>query len=353
MRAAILALAALLAAPAAAAARDVCDPPAADASSGELTAHAVALMYGECGPPRLDGVGDLLSRAILDDQWSWWGRTWAIRTMVDALVAEGSEPALIQPTLETLERVQHQSVMSHQSTPPEGQGAFFDHAMGWIRYRQGRIEEAVTLWRGITDNRHWREPVPGIFYADLGDAYADLGQHDAAQSYWRQALAARWRPEDTGWDRTRTERRLADSIAEHGAASLLPTQNGYGFAAEGASELIDLGGLQRDGDRVRYSIYTFLPRDEDGVAWHRTDWEGDCGEPRRLRSSFGGRYDADGRELTSWDQDFWTETASLSSLQDTELEMMCSTAPGTIAAGAADPRTVLVAYRAKLDGKTP
>lgn len=349
---AVLAATGLAVAPPAGAADAPCATPADDAPPGELTAHGVALMYGECGPPAPGQASSFFSRAILDEDWSWWGRTWAIRMMADALVAEGEDPGLVEPTLEALRQAQYQSVMERREPPPEGQRAFFAHALGWVRYRQGRIEEAVELWRPITDNRHWLEPVPGLFYADMGDAYADLGRHDAAQSWWRHALAARWRPDDTGWDRTRTERQLAQSIAAHGAAGVLPTQNGSAWATDEAREVLDLGGLRRDGDRVRYSIYTLLLEDADGVAWRRTVWEGDCGEPRQLRRAEDSRHRADGSVTDHSTQDWWIETASLSSLQDTELEMMCATSLDGVARAEADPRELLAAYRAEAGGKT-
>lgn len=332
-------------------ASDACAVPASGAPPGELTAHGVALMYGDCGPPNPYRAAELFSQAAADDGWSWWGRAWAIRMRADAMVAQGVDPGQLEPTLETLRQAQYQSVMGGRAPPPEGQRAFFAHALGWIRYRQGQVEEAIRLWRPITDNRHWLEPVPGIFYADLGDAHADLGQHDAAQSYWRHALAARWRPEDTGWDRARTGRQLAGSIAAHGVAEVLPTQNGSAWATDEAREVIDLGGVQRDGDQVRYSIYTLLLEDADEVAWRRTVWEGDCGEPRQLRRAEDSRHRADGSVVDHSTQDWWIETASLSSLQDTELEMMCATSLEGVRRVEADPRELLVGYRTGVSGK--
>lgn len=346
-------LAAGLSATAEARAADAPCAPAAGAPPGELTAHGVALMYGDCGPPNPYQAAQLFEQAAADESWSWWGRTWAIRMHADALAAQGVPPGQLEPRLETLRQAQYQSVMDRREPPPEGQRAFFAHALGWIRYRQGRIEEAVLLWRDITDNRHWLEPVPGIFFADLGDAYADLGRHDAAQSMWRHALAARWRPDDTGWDRSLTERRLAESIAAHGAASVLPSQNGSAWATDDAREVIDLGGLQREGDRVRYSIYTLMRQDADDVAWRRTVWEGDCGEPRQLRRAEDSRHRADGSLTDHSTQDWWIETASLSSLQDTELEMMCATSLEGVRRVEADPRKLLADYRAEAGGEFP
>ena len=325
-----------------------CATPAADASSADLTAHGTALMYGVCGPPNPYAAAALFERAIKDESWSWWGRTWAVRALADARLAQGQDPGSVEPLLQRLREAQYQQVMSGRSTPPQGQRAFIDHALGWIRYRQGRLEEAVELWRSITGRRHWLEPIPGFFFADLGDAYADLGRHDAAQAYWRHALAARWRPEDTGWDRARTERRLAESVAAHGAAAVWPTQNGSGWATNGPSHaVIDAGGMTREGHVVSYSIYTLLASDMNGVAWQRDDWRGDCREFRLLRP-YGGRFAADGTELDRWDEDWWIATAESSSLQDAELALMCSLSleADGIPAVPADPAALLAAYRA-------
>lgn len=328
---------------------DPCATPAADASSATLTAHGVALMYGECGPPNPYAAAALFERAIEDDSWSWWGRTWAVRALADARLAQGQDPGSVEPLLQRLREAQSHQVMSGNSAPPQGQRVFFDHALGWVRYRQGQVDEAVRLWRSITGPRHWLEPTPGFFFADLGDAYADLGQHDAAQAYWRHALAARWRPQDTGWDRERTARRLAESVAAHGAAAQWPTRNRAGWVTTVPSRaVIDAGGMTRDGQVVSYSIYTLLAQDRDGVAWQREDWRGDCGEPLRLLRPYGGRFAADGTEVNSWTEDWWIDTSERNSLQDTELALMCSLsleAEG-IPAVPADPAALLAAYRA-------
>lgn len=90
--------------------------------------------------------------------------------------------------------------------PSEFRGNYLD-TLGWVRYRQGRFEEALQdLERAIA-----AKPLEAPFHEHLGDVYAALGSKVEAQAAWKKALDLP-PPSDSqaaGWDRPALERKVA------------------------------------------------------------------------------------------------------------------------------------------------
>jgi Flp pilus assembly protein TadD len=109
-----------------------------------------------------------------------------------------------------LERAEEMIVKAVKLRPNDG---FIADSLGWVYYRSGRYEEAVTaLERAVA-----LEPADPIINEHLGDAYWRVGRILEARFQWQRAL--KFQPETP---------RIADLKAklECSAASCLPVQGG-------------------------------------------------------------------------------------------------------------------------------
>jgi tetratricopeptide (TPR) repeat protein len=130
-------------------------------------------------------------------------QAWALRTLADLMVTE--QPDLSEAEsllLQARQRSQHYAWM---------------HAEAWVRYRQGRFEEAAEILEELVSGRLHHTAWPWVmFYDDLGDSYAALGRHEEARANWRQALRISAdlnrpaNPPELPWDRPAVERKLGD-----------------------------------------------------------------------------------------------------------------------------------------------
>ena len=72
-------------------------------------------------------------------------------------------------------------------------GAYLD-SLGWIHYRQGKFEEALTELLRAAQNLTRHDP---IVFEHIGDTYSKLNRIPQALDFWQKACALRSRKQTT------------------------------------------------------------------------------------------------------------------------------------------------------------
>ena len=89
------------------------------------------------------------------------------------------------------ERLARAHRMIRQAVEAEPENAAYRDSLGWVLYRLGRHEEAVSEQKKAVELAKSKDKESdGVMYDHLGDIHAALGQKAEASAAWREAAAA-------------------------------------------------------------------------------------------------------------------------------------------------------------------